>query len=317
MPRSAPRVLLAARTQKARKEQRKGIRLRDYTVTQKTKERYERAVGRLLPFLEAQPSLDDLDGVLCDYIELEWSRGESVGYIADTLSGMHFFWPQIKGSLRLAWKMFKSWRRIESPQKAPPLTVSIVKAVIGRSVELNDLAFGALFALAFHCMLRTGEFLALQYKDLELSDECGIVSLYSSKSGLRTGSEEAVSIRDPLVLNLLRTLAQVEKHSEGQRLWPYSAQSFRNRFEQYMRFFRIAHLRMKPYSLRRGGATFLLQEAVPLDVILLRGRWRSLGVARLYLQDGLAQLPQLRVAPVDKVKINRYSQMCPLTAFWP
>eukprot|EP00435_Cladocopium_sp_Y103_P046259 s2759_g13.t1 len=50
-----------------------------------------------------------------------------------------------------------------------------------------------------------GEILALQWKDLELSHQCGVVSLYSSKSGMRTGSEEAVSIRDSLVLEVLAT----------------------------------------------------------------------------------------------------------------
>ena len=79
--------------------------------------------------------------------------------------------------------------------------------------------------------------LALPFKDLELGDEVGICSLYSSKSGFRTGSEEAVSIRDPLVLDLLRALAMVGGQFRGQRLWPHSSQSFRNRLKAYMRFF--------------------------------------------------------------------------------
>jgi hypothetical protein len=98
--------------------------------------------------------------------------------------------------------------------------------------------------------------LALQFKDLELSTETGVVSLYSSKSGLRTGTEEAVAVRDPLVLELLQTLAVSQKFCPGQKLWPHSAQFFRNRFAEHMRFFRIAHLKMKPYSLRGGGQHF-------------------------------------------------------------
>lgn len=95
----------------------------------------------------------------------------------------------------------------------------------------------------------------------------------------------------------------LEYFSNGQKLWPHSAQAFRDKFESYMRFFNIEHLKMKPYSLRRGGATFLLQEGLPLDCILLRGRWKSLGVARLYLEDGLAQIPQLRVPINDQIKL--------------
>lgn len=47
MPRTIPRVVLAGKTQKARQRQRAGIRLRDFTVTNKTRLRYESAVARI------------------------------------------------------------------------------------------------------------------------------------------------------------------------------------------------------------------------------------------------------------------------------
>lgn len=144
-----------------------------------------------------------------------------------------------------------------------------------------------------------------------------MVTLLSSKTGLRKGMQEAVAIRDRLTLELLATLVAVQPHPPGAQLWAHSGQAFRERFRAYLRFFRVLHLEFKPYSLRRGGATFLLQQGVPLDTILVRGRWRSLAVARLYLQDGMAQIPQLRISTEDKEKVLRYSQQCPSTAFWP
>ena len=313
MPRTIPRVVLAGKTQRARQKQRARIRLRDFTIANKTKLRYESAVARILPFLEQHSDLRDLDYIVCEWIELQWARGESIGWIADTLSGLHFFWPEIKGLLRQSWRMFRSWRRVEAPQRAPPMIVNVAKAIIGRAVELGEMAFACLIGLGFHCMLRT----EIQYKDLEVSQSCGIISLYSSKSGLRTGTEEAVSIRDSLVLDLLRTATTIHKQSPGQKLWPHSSQFFRNEFRRYLRYFRIMHLELTPYSLRRGGATYLLQCGLPLDVILLRGRWRSLAVARLYLQDGLAQIPHMRLSQVDKDRISSFSQKCPSTAFRP
>ena len=83
MPRTIPKSVLAAKTRSGRRQQRKGIRLRDFTVTAKTKLRYEIAVSKILPFLEEQPNLQDIDGVVSDWIELEWSRGEAVNAIAD------------------------------------------------------------------------------------------------------------------------------------------------------------------------------------------------------------------------------------------
>ena len=317
MGRRLPRVVLAARSQAERRKRRAGIRLRDFSITQKTKDRYESAVGRILPYLETHSSMDNLDLVLCDYIELQWSRGESLHFIADGLSGLHFFMPELRGMLRQSWRLFKDWRRIEAPARAPPMTVLLARAIVARAVELNHLPFACLISLGFHALLRTGEMLKITYKDLEFSKECGILSLHQSKSGLRSGTSEAVAIRDALTLELLHTWKVVYHPSLGDKLWPYSPQSFRETFRSYLRFFRVMHLDLKPYSLRRGGATHLLQKGVPMHTILLRGRWHSLAVARLYLQDGLAMLPGLRIDSKDLVKIQQYTFQTPKTAFSP
>jgi hypothetical protein len=39
---------------------------------------------------------------------------------------------------------------VEAPQRAPPLTVWTVKAVIARALEVDQLAFAVLFALGYH-----------------------------------------------------------------------------------------------------------------------------------------------------------------------
>lgn len=317
MPGSGRRFLLAGKTAEERRQRRAGFRLRDFSITSKTRARYESAVGRLLPFLEAQQDLTHLDEILCEWIELQWTKGESVNNIADTLSGLHFYWPQVRGALREAWRLFKHWRRVEAPSRAPPLTVLLAKAIISRAVQKGDLCFACIVALAFHALLRTGEVLALRFCDLEFNLTCGVVSLQQSKSGLRSGSQEAVALRDRSTLQLLDTYWACQKHFPGQRIWPHSGQAFRKRLLSYFRFFRVVHFGYKGYSLRRGGATFLLQQGVPLEAILLRGRWKSISVGRLYLQDGLAQLPSLRIPPCDLDRINSFAaEVCP-TAFHP
>ena len=316
MPRSGPRVLLAGKTRDERRRLRAGVSLRSFTISQGTRRRYESAVGLILPFLE-EHGLSDCDQLVSEWVECQWVRGESVNVIADCLSGLHFFLPELKGALRQSWRLFRSWRRIEAPSRAPPLTPELVKAIVARAVDQNHLAFATMVAIGFHALLRTGEFLALQFQDVEFATSCGVITLKSSKSGLRHGSEEAVAIRDGLTLSLLETLFSVQEHGPGNTLWPFSAQCFRETFQQYMRFFRLSGFAFKPYSLRRGGATHLLQCGTPLDVILLRGRWNSLSVARLYLQDGLAQIPTLRIPAADRPRIDFWASHCPKTAFKP
>lgn len=249
MARKQPRILLAARTQRERRQRRAGIRLRDFSVTKKTKERYENAVGRLLPFLEAQDDLTHLDFILCDYIELQWAKGESLYFIADGLSGLHFFWPELRGLLRNAWRMFKCWRKIEAPARAAPLTVLLARAIVSRAVQLQDIPFACMVALGFHALLRTGELLSIQWKDFEISSICGILSLPKSKSGLRSGAKEAIALRDHLTLQLLDTWKVVYAPCLGDKLWAHSPQRFRDKFKQYLEFFKVSQFEFNPTVL--------------------------------------------------------------------
>lgn len=307
-----PRILLAGRTQAERRRLRAGIRLRDYSITAKTRARYTAAVSKLLPFLETQPDLSDLDRVISEWVEREWVLGQPLCHIADALSGLHHFWPEIKGHIREAWRLFKSWRRIETPARAPPLTRDIVRAFVGKAVLSDELAFATLVALGFHGLLRTGELLALEYRDIEINSTCGIASLRQTKSGQRTSS-----LRDSLTIQLLLTMLAAHPTSRYQKLWPHSGQHFREVFRKYCSFFRVAHLLFKPYSLRRGGATWLLQAGVAMEAIMIRGRWKSLQVGRLYLTDALALLPSLRIPDPDRSRLLRFAAQTPCTAFQP
>ena len=317
MPAAQPRILLAGRTRADRRRNRAGIRLRDYTITEQTKRRYEKAVAQILPYLEAQKNLLDLDGILADWVELQWVKGESFTLIADLLSGLHFYWPELRGQLRHSWRLFKSWRRVETPSRAPPLTCDLACAFTAKAVAAGNLSLAALIAIGFHGLLRTGELLKIRFGDLEFNQVCGVLTLHQSKSGLCTGAQEAIAIRDSLVLQLLDTLLSLQSPHPGDLIWPHSGGSFRKEFQKLCEFFDVQHLQFKPYSLRRGGATYLLQMGVALETILVRGRWRSLGVARLYLEDGLAQLPALRTTVPQRQRISRWVNMTPYTAFRP
>ena len=243
------RVLLAGRTPAERRHNRAGLRLRDFSITAKTRARCEQAVGRLLPFLECQDNLTRLDDIICEWIEAQWARGESVNCIADALSGLHFFWPEIRGTLREAWRLFKQWRRVEAPSRAPPITQLLVRCIICRAVQRQELAFACLIALGFHALLRTGELMALRYCDIEFDLNQGVLSLGASKSGIRTGSKEAVALRDRCTLQLLDTLWTCHRHFPGQKLWPYTSQRFREQLQSHLRFFRIHHFGYKPWPL--------------------------------------------------------------------
>jgi hypothetical protein len=61
---------------------------------------------------------------------------------------------------------------------------------------------------------------------------------------------------------------------------------------------------LRPYSLRRGGATWSLQQTGSLEAVLFRGRWSSSVAARGYLQEGLALLAQASLSPESRQEMS-------------
>ena len=52
----------------------------------------------------------------------------------------------------------------------------------------------------------------------------------------------------------------------------------------------------KPYSIRRGGASWHLQTVQYIERTVFRGRWSSVTAARSYIQEGLAILAQTQLS---------------------
>ena len=290
---------------------RRGVSLRAVGISVKTERRYTSAVATLLPTLEAAESLDELDPLCEEWIEAQWISGTPLGLIGDALCGIHFFWPQVKGHLRGAWRLYKNWRKIEVPQRAPPLPRVVCRALVGVFLEWEEPALAFLVALGFHTYLRTGEILKLQVRDVMLTPEHGVVSIKGSKTGLRFNVDEAVAINDK-ALHQLWELCHLERRLNPEALiWPYSAARFRSLYYQGLDRFHLSPLGFQPYSIRRGGATHSYQVQQSLESILLRGRWRALSVARLYIEAGMAEMSQLRFTAKTKAFLARYSQGLP------
>ena len=154
--------------------------------------------------------------------------------------------------------------------------------------------FGLSLRVAFFGLLRTGELLKIQAKDIYLTSPRGpaVVSLGLTKSGARQGAAESVTLFDTSVLpSLYRWKQRARPHTfltEKPHAW-------RRLFNQALEGMGLSSLGFRPYSLRRGGATFFFQHHGSFDKLLIQGRWAAAKTARVYLNEGLAQLSELVV----------------------
>ena len=76
-------------------------------------------------------------------------------------------------------------------------------------------------------------------------------------------------------------------------------------FSQCLEDLSLAKYQFRPYSLRRGGATFWFSKHQSLDQILVQGRWHTQKSARIYLNEGLSVLASMRI-PVHHPNIQPF-----------
>jgi len=91
--------------------------------------------------------------------------------------------------------------------------------------------------------------------------------------------------------------------------WNRSGTTFRNLFRDILAQLGLAELGLRPYSLRRGGATYEMQSHGLMEKTLIRGRWKNSNIARIYICDGLAMLPSLRMSLTSKRLVAEMSSI--------
>ena len=289
-------------TDRAAKRRQLGT-LKQLTVQPSTRKRYQHALDKFLVFLRInnlslprQRTL--LDPLVCEYIEHLWASGEGKALASDTVASLQDFDAHIKGKLPGAWRLLKTWAMNEVPNRAPPLPDYVVHAMCGRACFHQEFGFAVSLMVCFYGMLRTGELLGVKRKDMasEAGQRKVLLSLGFTKGGKRAGAAESVVFGfDQVVLVLKRWMAIAPMHKS---LTP-PPHRWRALFSECLTKLKLTSFGFRPYSLRRGGATYWFSKHHSLDRLLLEGRWQAAKTARLYINEGLSVLAQLELPPND------------------
>ena len=252
MPRHEPRILAGRFSRAERRKRRAHIILEDASLAPQTKVRYFMALRKLLPLLEQITPDHDMDDVVCHWVEKCWKQGEPLLTVGDGLSALHFYQPWTRRKLPHAWKLFRTWRRIEVPARAPPLTLKLVRSMAAFELQNCNLEMAAMLLTSFHCLLRTGEALKMTCADFILGTSTGVLQLRATKTSQRFSANDAIVLTDAVVIDVLRTLIQIRKdlNCMDSPVWQASPQVFRNRFKELMKACDLEKHQFRPYSLR-------------------------------------------------------------------
>ena len=293
-----PKRHLEAPTQEGRARVRKQLgTLKSLTVQPVTRARYSQAKEDFYAWLQAEGlrlphSAYHLDLVVSDYLEALWAQGKGRTAGSNILASLQDAEPHLKGKLKLSWRLMKTWVTHEVPNRAPPFSIDILHTLVGYAFFKKDFQFGLTLLVAFHGLLRTGELLGLKARHFSIASPDGplIISLGLTKAGKRQGAAESVTIRNE---DVCRRVFQWLKKRSPNASFAGASHHWRKTFNDYLQRLELNHVDYRPYSLRRGGATFYFQRLGSFDRLLILGRWQAAATARIYINEGVAVLAEL------------------------
>ena len=189
------------------------------------------------------------------------------------------------------------------------MTQDMAYALSGLALHWHwvDMSVGIL--IRFDCLLRTGELLQLRVADIMMNDQLtfATINLPDTKGEKRTGITDSVSVTDAALIRLIARFIQTKQ--PGDSIIERVPQAFRRCFRQLVDGLSLNNLLLKPYSMRRGGATSLFRGTNSLDVVVLKGRWATQRTARIYVNTSLQDIAAHSITSEAE---NEMSQACNL-----
>eukprot|EP00438_Fugacium_kawagutii_P032620 Skav203451 [mRNA] locus=scaffold2237:7330:11377:- [translate_table: standard] len=248
-----------------------------------------------------------MDAVLCDYLEHLWSSGSGRAQACDTIAGVQDIQPNLRNQLPGSWRLLKTWSVHEVPCRAPPLPEHVLQAMAGWCFFHGHFAFGISLLVGFYTMLRTGEIIGLRSSHLLCGpqDKQIVISLGLTKSGKRHGAAESVILGFQPAVELTKRWKTLVGPASP---FVSTAARWRKLFNECLVGLGIEAQQFRPYSLRRGGATFWFAKHQNMDRLLIQGRWASQKTARVYLNEGLSMLTSMDL-PKSHPKLKPFLQI--------
>ena len=175
------------------------------------------------------------------------------------------------------------------------MPLGILLAVLSAALAWGWAAEAALFGLAWAGLLRPGEVLSARRIDLILPRDAApgtkhaLLVIRNPKTRGRAARHQSARVDPADVIELLDAVfGKLPGHA---LLWPQSGATLRRRLEQIQERLGLVEAGKPAFDLssfRPGGATWALNATENSELVRRRGRWLSLRVMDIYLQEVVA-----------------------------
>ena len=232
--------------------------------------------------------------------------GKTYNQYAETINSLTSMRPSLRRQMQGAWDLGFAWMRQEPTQHHVAIPSIILIAMITTSLLWGWVRFAGCLALGWGSLLRPGEIFSLRRLNLLFPEDSGfsiqyvLVSLQEPKTRFTTARHQSTRLDAP---DLVRVAwLSFGKLLPNQFVWPYSPQTFRNRFRSVLEKLMLPTTHspglkcLDPGSMRAGGATWLMQVTDDGELVRRRGRWQNQRIMEVYIQEvsSVLYLQQIR-----------------------
>ena len=238
---------------------------------------------------------EDINTVLSHYGRQLYYAGRPYGHFAGTINAVVSRRAILRRHLQPAWDVAYSWMRNEPPTHHTACPWQVALALIATALLWGWTREAGIIALCFAGILRAGEGLKALRRDLLLPSDSLymndfiLLAIDEAKTRFSTARHQCAKVDAADMVRVIQI--GFSKLLPNEHLWPFSGQTFRNRFKSLQTSLGLPtaiHNGLKPLdvgSLRPGGATWLLQCTENAELVRRRGRWTTTKVLEVYLQE--------------------------------
>lgn len=266
-------------------------------------------------------NVEEINSLLAAFGRQLYGAGRPYGHFSETINGVVGRSAILRRHLQPAWDVAYAWMRNEPPLHRTACPWQVCLALISVSLLWGWTKEAGIIALCFGGILRAGEALKSFRRDLLLPDDafCSnsfcLLAIDEAKTRFSAARHQCAKIDAPDLMVVI-SLA-FKKLLPNEHLWPWSSQTFRNRFKTLLTSLDIPTTvvngcrPLDPGSLRPGGATWLLQATENSEMVRRRGRWTSTKVLEIYLQETACVRFLSGLSPSQRLKIQTMAECFP------
>lgn len=225
--------------------------------------------------------------------------------IAGLLSFSDKFW-WTRAAQKPTWDLIEEWEIREPTEHRAPAPASAVRACVAVAVAWGWHRVAVLLWLGFHCLLRPGELIDLQLRDLRYVDtgEGGgvfIIIVRNPKTARKYARTQHVLCDEPLLVRYLNWVLEL-RQGPLNFFYGMSQSTLADRLERILKVLGLEGL-FTLAGLRAGGATWQWIVKRNFDELRIRGRWAAQKTLEAYIQECAAQLQEGSVSRRQRTQI--------------